>query len=155
MPYRICKTFEIESAHMLSKHPDRCKYPHGHSRKVEVILSASKLDHADMVCDFKAVKLAIGEFIQSFDHALCVNSRDPLLPALKRMAGIRIITYGQHDPTTEVMARHMFDYIKAAIRRKFGRSKKKDPPGYQIGAQVKLERVRLWETKSSWAEYSE
>ena len=23
MPYRICKTFEIESGHMLAKHPER------------------------------------------------------------------------------------------------------------------------------------
>ena len=34
MPYRICKTFEIESGHVLSKHPDKCAklahYAHEH-----------------------------------------------------------------------------------------------------------------------------
>jgi 6-pyruvoyltetrahydropterin/6-carboxytetrahydropterin synthase len=150
MPYRICKTFDIESAHMLSKHPGKCKYPHGHSRKVEVVLRATGLDGADMVCDFKAVKLAIGEFIQSFDHAICVNSGDPQLPALQSMAGARIITFERQDPTSEVMAKHMFDFIKEALRREFSKS-----GNYQIGVQVQLERVRLWETKSSWAEYSE
>ena len=56
MPYRICKTFEIENGHMLSKHPDLCKFPHGHSRKVEIVLEADTLDHNEMVCDFKAFK---------------------------------------------------------------------------------------------------
>ena len=37
MPYRICKTLEIENGHMLSKHPDKCRFPHGHTRKVELV----------------------------------------------------------------------------------------------------------------------
>ena len=35
MPYRICKTLEIENGHMLTHHPDKCRFPHGHSRKVD------------------------------------------------------------------------------------------------------------------------
>src|SRR5947209_8102903 len=35
MAFRICKTIEIENGHMLSKHPDKCRFPHGHSRRVE------------------------------------------------------------------------------------------------------------------------
>ncbi|MFH0938156.1 MAG: 6-carboxytetrahydropterin synthase [Planctomycetota bacterium] len=155
MPYRICKTFEIESAHILSKHPEKCKYPHGHSRKLEVVLRANELDHADMVCDFKAVKLAIGKFIDSFDHAICVNSGDPLLPALKKRPGARLIVYADHDPTTEVMARHIFDYIRNALRRESRKLIPSDKRCYRVGKNVKLERVRLWETRSSWAEYSE
>ena len=31
MPYRICKTFEVESGHMLSKHPDLCKFPQSYT----------------------------------------------------------------------------------------------------------------------------
>ena len=154
MPYRICKTFEIESAHMLSKHPEKCKFPHGHSRTLEVVLRADGLDSGDMVCDFKAVKLAIGEFIDSFDHAVCINSRDPLLPSLKKRPGARLIVYDDQDPTTEVMAKHIFDYIQGALRR----ACRKPVPGgkqfYRVGRNVKLERIRLWETRSSWAEYS-
>lgn len=56
MPYRICKTFEIENGHMLSKHPDKCRFPHGHTRKVEFTLEADALDPNEMVCDFKVVK---------------------------------------------------------------------------------------------------
>ena len=41
---------------MLSKHPDKCRFPHGHSRKVECVFSAESLDQNEMVCDFKVVK---------------------------------------------------------------------------------------------------
>ena len=56
MSFRICKAFEIESGHMLSKHPDKCAFPHGHTRRVEFVLDADELDKNEMVCDFKIVK---------------------------------------------------------------------------------------------------
>jgi 6-pyruvoyltetrahydropterin/6-carboxytetrahydropterin synthase len=164
MPYRICKSFEIETAHMLSKHPEKCKFPHGHSRRLEVVLRADELDSADMVCDFKAVKLAVGDFIDSLDHAIFVNSRDPLLASLKAQPGVRLIVYDDQDPTTEVMAKHVFDYIRTALRCASGRtgvSAGQDGQGrpshqpYPLSGKVKLERVRVWETSSSWAEYWE
>ena len=155
MPYRICKSFRVENAHMLLKHPEKCKFPHGHSRRVEVVLSASELDAADMVCDFKAVKLAVGEFIDSFDHAICVNSADPFLPALNAQPGARVIVYNGIDPTTEVMARHIFDHIKNAITRDAIYSTPGSIAAYRIGKNVKLENVRLWETVDSWGEYFE
>lgn len=153
--YRICKTFEVENAHMLSKHPEKCKFPHGHSRKIEVVVSAAKLDSADMVCDFKAIKLAIGNFLDSFDHAICVNSKDPLLPSLKEMPGIRLIVFEQTDPTTEIMARQIFDAIKLLLKRDIAYNAADGKPVYRVPANVKLERVRVWETRSSWAEYIE
>ncbi|MEO1511971.1 MAG: 6-carboxytetrahydropterin synthase, partial [Planctomycetota bacterium] len=83
MRYTVCKSFEVESGHMLSKHPGRCRYPHGHSRRVDVVISSEVLDENDMVCDFKAVKLAVGAFVDRFDHALVVNSEDPELVRLR------------------------------------------------------------------------
>src|SRR5262249_16030975 len=112
-------------------------------------------DGADMVCDFKAVKLAVGEFLDSFEHAICGNSSDAFLPALTSLPGAGVIVYPETDPTTEVMACHVFDHIKSALAR--------DPPyptpdgtaAYRIGKNVRLERVRVWETADSWAEYGE
>lgn len=76
MPFRICKTIDIENGHMLSKHPDKCQFPHGHTRKVEFVLEANDLDQNQMVCDFKIIKDAIGDWLDSFDHALCMNTDD-------------------------------------------------------------------------------
>jgi hypothetical protein len=53
MPYRICKTFEIENGHMLSKHPDKCRFPHGHTRKVEFTLEADALAKVTASCALK------------------------------------------------------------------------------------------------------
>ena len=35
--YRICKCIELESGHLLSKHPGNCQFPHGHTRSVELV----------------------------------------------------------------------------------------------------------------------
>ena len=63
MPYRICKTFQVENGHMLAKHPDRYRFPHGHTRTVEFVHEADDLDANDMVCDFKVIKEVMREFL--------------------------------------------------------------------------------------------
>jgi 6-pyruvoyltetrahydropterin/6-carboxytetrahydropterin synthase len=151
MPYRICKSFEIEAGHMLAKHPDLCKFPHGHSRKVEFILEAPELDRNEMVCDFKVLKEAVGEYLQSFDHALCVNTRDPHFAQLKAAFGERVIAFENQDPTTELIARTIFFEAKHRLAAYAANPAAK----YPIGPSVRLARVRVWETSSSWAEYSE
>ena len=76
---------------MLTHHPDKCRFPHGHSRKVEMVIEADELDAGGMVCDFKIVRDAVGDYLESFDHALCVNTRDPMFETLKAAYGDRII----------------------------------------------------------------
>jgi len=151
MPYCICKTFEIESGHMLSKHPDLCKYPHGHSRTVEFVLEAAELDKNEMVCDFKALKDALGDYLQSFDHALCVNTKDKNFKKMKAAFGKQIIAFNQQDPTTEVMAHTIFLEAKKRLAAYAANHRAK----YPITRQVRLTRVRVWETSSSWAEFAE
>jgi len=148
MPYRICKTFEIESGHILSKHPGKCRFPHGHSRRVEVVLAAEALDACDMVCDFKAVKLALQAFLDSWDHALALNTDDPNFAFYQEKHGARIISFAHIDPTSEVMARTVFDEIGRTLA---AAARQGD---YAIPAGVRVERVRVTETSSSWAEYS-
>jgi 6-pyruvoyltetrahydropterin/6-carboxytetrahydropterin synthase len=151
MPFRICKIFEIESGHMLSKHPDLCKYPHGHSRRVEVVLEADTLDKNEMVCDFKALKDALGDYLQTFDHALCVNTRDPNFAQLKAAYGEQVIAFEDEDPTTEVMARTIFEEAK---KRLDAYAADRDSR-YPFTIALRLASIRVWETSSSWAEYAE
>src|SRR5690606_19166582 len=105
MPYRICKTIDIENGHMLSKHPDKCKFPHGHTRKVEFVIEADDLDENQMVCDFKIVKEVVGVWLDTFDHALCMNTTDAAYGEFKARYGERIIGFEGQDPTTELMAK--------------------------------------------------
>ena len=97
MPYKICKSIEVENGHMLSKHPDKCKYPHGHTRKVEFVLEADSLDQNEMVCDFKIIKTALGEWLDSYDHAMCINTQDPAYEQFKEMYGERVIGFENMD----------------------------------------------------------
>ncbi|MEZ6317297.1 MAG: 6-carboxytetrahydropterin synthase [Phycisphaerales bacterium] len=152
MLYRVCKSFEIESGHMLSKHPGRCRFPHGHSRRVELVLACETLDDRDMVCDFKAVKLAVADFLDTFDHAMAVNSADPNLPAL-RAADQRVVVFEGVDPTTEVMARRIYEHLEAELARG-GTYADESGATFSLRPEVSLERVRVSETSSSWAEYA-
>ena len=148
MTYRIGKIFEIESGHILSKHPGKCRFPHGHSRRVEVVLAADTLDANDMVCDFKAVKLALQTFLESWDHALAVNTDDPHFAFYQAKHGERLIPFAHTDPTTEVMAQTIYAEMARALA---GTNRQGD---FAIAATVRVERVRITETSSSWAEYT-
>jgi 6-pyruvoyltetrahydropterin/6-carboxytetrahydropterin synthase len=150
MPYRVCKTIEIENGHMLSKHPDKCRFPHGHTRRVEIILEADDLDSNGMVCDFKIVKTAIGDYLNTFDHALCMNTDDAMYDTLKAAYGARVIGFASTEPTTEVLAKTFFDYCVQG----FADYAKSQTPKYPLRAVVRVVAVRVWETSSSWAEYS-
>lgn len=153
MPFRVCKSFTIEAGHMLSKHPGLCRFPHGHSRTVEIVLEADALEERDMVCDFKTVKLAVGEFLSRFDHAIALNSADPML---KQLAPVRerVVVFENTDPTTEVLAHKIFAFLKGEL----GAAKTySDERGhsYRFPPGVRVQRVRVSETATTWAEYSE
>lgn len=151
MPFRISKIFEIENGHLLSKHPEKCRFPHGHSRRVEVVLAADKLDANDMVCDFKAVKVALGQFLESWDHAFCLNTSDPQFEQYQKIYGAQIVPFEKADPTSELMAKTIFDEMK----RRLSEAVASPDARYRVAAGVRVERVRVTETSSSWAEYAE
>jgi 6-pyruvoyltetrahydropterin/6-carboxytetrahydropterin synthase len=149
MPYRVCKTIEIENGHMLSKHPDKCQFPHGHTRKVEFVLEADELDGNEMVCDFKIVKSVIDDYLQTFDHAMCVNTADPMFATLREAYGERVIGFENQDPTTELLAKTFYD----AFLAKLDEYREKPNPRYPLRPDIRIVKVRVWETSSSWAEY--
>jgi 6-pyruvoyltetrahydropterin/6-carboxytetrahydropterin synthase len=151
MPYRICKCFEIESGHMLTKHPDKCAFPHGHTRKVEFVLEADELDDNEMVCDFKIIKQIMCDFLETLDHSMCINTNDPKYAAFKSFYGDRVIGFEATDPTTEVMAKTIFDHF----RGKLAQYARLPAQHYPLREHLRVVKVRLWETSTSWAEYWE
>ena len=151
MPYRICKTFEIESGHMLSKHPDKCAFPHGHTRKIECVLEADELDKNEMVCDFKIIKQIMSDFLETFDHAMCVNTEDPRYSDFKSFYGGRVISFERTDPTTEVLAKKAFSHLQERLAEYASTSTQR----YPLRNTLRVVKVRVWETSSSWAEYWE
>jgi 6-pyruvoyltetrahydropterin/6-carboxytetrahydropterin synthase len=140
---------EIENGHMLSKHPDKCRFPHGHTRRVEIVLEADDLDANGMVCDFKIVKTAIGGYLDTFDHALCMNTDDPMYATLKGAYGDRVIGFASTEPTTEILAKTFYDACVAGFATYMASGGER----YHLRGSVKVLSVRVWETRSSWAEY--
>ena len=63
--------------------------------------------------------------------------------------GDGVIGFPQQDPTTEIMAKAIFDHATQALRDYA------DTPSayYTLRPEVRLVAVRVWETSSSWAEY--
>ena len=149
--FRIAKTFEVEYGHRLSKHPEKCRFPHGHSLKIEVVARGCELDDHDMVCDYKVLKTIVKEIVGRLDHAMALNSADPQLEALSAIDE-RVLVFEDCDPTTEVLARWIFEQIVARLAAD---ESVRTPSGasYPIPASLELERVRVWETSTSWGEY--
>lgn len=149
--YRIARRFEIETGHRLSKHPEKCRFPHGHTRVVEVVLRARTLDSADMVCDYKALKRVVAHALERYDHAMLLAADDPMRDAFAPFAE-RVVLMEEGDPTTEVIARHLFGVVSAQFRP--GAEVEGDGRAvYRVPEGVVVERVRVWETPYTWAEY--
>jgi len=85
----------FESAHRLRHYKGKCKNIHGHSYKVEVIVSGKKLING-MVMDFGDIKEELRKTINKFDHKL-LNQ----LPEFRRK-----------NPTAENIAKVVFDRLK-------------------------------------------
>jgi 6-pyruvoyltetrahydropterin/6-carboxytetrahydropterin synthase len=149
--FRLAKTFEVEYGHRLSKHPDKCRFPHGHSLRIEVVVRGRELDQHDMVCDFKALKCLVADIIDRLDHGMALNSSDPQLEALQGI-GDRVVLFDDMDPTSEVVARWI--YLEMASRMAAAEVVE-TPTGvsYTLPSGLELERVRVWETATSWGEY--
>jgi len=117
------------------------------------VLRAASLDANDMVCDYKVVKELARRELDRFDHAMVLAADDPLAPSLQAFAE-RLVLLDEGDATTEVIARYLYRRLDAAFRQG-GEVVTQAGARYTVPQGVRVERVRVWETSSSWAEYSE
>jgi len=149
MPYLIAKSFTVESGHLLTKHPGACRFPHGHSRTIEIVVASDALDARDMVCDFGALKAAAAEAVARLDHTFALNTDDPRFTDMRAAYGERVLAFDHTDPTSEVLAREVFRAVRERLVA--------PNPGcsHPISPDVRLEYVRVTETATSWAEYRE
>ncbi len=138
--YKISREFSFPMGHRLSKHKGRCQFFHGHNFKVIVGLMSEGLNDNDMVMDFGILKNIVEGFIDyKCDHSLAVNEKDE--PIIEKMTeaipGLRV-TYFDQDPTAEVLAHHIYDFVYEAT---------------PIGIMV--EYVTVYENDKSAATYTE
>lgn len=130
--FTIVKEIHFCYGHRLLDYAGKCRFFHGHNGKVEVELSAERLDARGMVRDFADIKTALQTWIdEALDHRMILNARDPLAATLQK-AGEPIVLMPE-NPTAENIARLIFNTAKEK--------------GLPVSA------VTLWETPNSSACY--
>ena len=66
--YELVVHAGFAAAHRLREYHGDCENLHGHNWKLEVVLSARKLDKLGMVCDFRVVKQHLAAVTDRLDH---------------------------------------------------------------------------------------
>lgn len=136
----IERSIMFEAAHRLRLHAGACRNIHGHSYKVDVMVTG-EVQPSGMVLDFKDLNGVLRDLLmdanRGWDHALLLSSRDDLLPSLTGLAeaGLRLRVL-PFEPTAE----HMAEHLAHAIAR-------------QMPAHVTHVFVTVWETVDSRACY--
>lgn len=130
--FKVMRQFEASFAHTLKDHKGKCKRLHGHNYMIELEFSSPFLGEANypnMLMDFGDIKDIYKEHIEDlYDH--------------------RDSTYVEgldEYPTAESMAYHIFTITEREL------NKIKAENG--IYKETFVSRVRVWETRDTYAEY--
>ena len=122
--FSVTKEIHFCYGHRLMNYAGKCRYFHGHNGKLEVQLSAEKLDDQGMVRDFTEIKQVLQTWVdQELDHRMILNAQDPLCATLET-AGEPIVRMDT-NPTAENIAVWIWAHLEGKL------------PG--------LHEVRLWE----------
>jgi 6-pyruvoyltetrahydropterin/6-carboxytetrahydropterin synthase len=132
--YLVTKRIEFCYGHRLLDYDGVCKHPHGHNAVAEIDVRTDRLDRRNMVADFSDIKRLVKGWIdRELDHKMILRHDDPLVEPLKTLGEPVFIL--ESNPTVERIAKLIFDTTREL--------------GFQVVA------VRVWETPSSFAAYSE
>ena len=132
--YSVTKRIEFCYGHRLLDYDGICKHPHGHNGLVEVEVRSGTLDKRNMVCDFSDIKRVVKGWIdRDLDHKMLLRRDDPLVKALQQLGEPVYIC--ESNPTAEHIAKIIYQHA--------------------AGEGLPVVRVKLWETPTSFAEYTE
>ncbi|OOF88632.1 6-carboxytetrahydropterin synthase QueD [Rodentibacter ratti] len=140
--FKISKEFSFDMAHLLDGHDGKCQNLHGHTYKlqVEIMGDLSPLGaKKSMVIDFSDLKTIVKKAIlEPMDHAFIydeTNERENKIAKLLQSLDSK--TFGVPFRTTaEELARFIFNRLK-------------------YDEKLAVSTIRLWETPTSFCEYSE
>ena len=141
----ITRRLEFDAGHRIPNHASQCRHLHGHRYAIEITLSGEILRTEGaagqgMVMDFSDVKrIAHAVLVDHWDHAFLVYQDDHAVVAfLATLPGHKTVVLPV-VPTAEHLAAEAFRILDAAYLDTFGN-------------QLRLERVRLYETPNNWAD---
>ena len=129
-------------AHLLDGHDGKCQNLHGHTYKLQVIVSGETENNGakkGMVIDFADLKRAVNELIISpMDHAFIYDQsseRETKIAQLLQQLNSKTFALPVRS-TAENLAQFIFQRLQENV-------------GFHLHS------VRLWETPTSFAEYGE
>ncbi len=61
-------TTQFNAAHTLARHPGKCKALHGHTYRVDVVVSGEQKRDTECVADFAVLKALVEEVLELVDH---------------------------------------------------------------------------------------
>jgi 6-pyruvoyltetrahydropterin/6-carboxytetrahydropterin synthase len=142
---RITRRLEFDAGHRIPNHASQCRHLHGHRYAIEITLSGELIriegaSEEGMVMDFSDVKrIAKAVLVDQWDHAFLVYRGDrAVVDFLATLPGHNTVVLPV-IPTAEHLAAEAFRILDAAYLDTYGN-------------QLRLERVRLYETPNNWAD---
>jgi len=141
----ITRRLEIDASHRISTHNSQCRHLHGHRYAIEVTLTGNIITdegvaEQGMVMDFSEVKrIAKKVLVDKWDHAFLVYSGDTLIMNfLQSLKDHKTVVFDS-QPTAENLALAAFRILDRAYSDNYGN-------------QLRLARVRIYETPNCWAD---
>ncbi|GJL71178.1 MAG: 6-carboxytetrahydropterin synthase QueD [Nitrosomonas sp.] len=141
----ITRRLEFDAGHRISTHNSQCRHLHGHRYAIEITLSGNIITddgvaEQGMVMDFSEVKrIAKKVLVDKWDHAFLVYSGDTLIMNfLQSLEDHKTVVFDS-QPTAENLALAAFRILDKAYSDNYGN-------------QLRLARVRIYETPNCWAD---
>lgn len=142
---QITRRLEFDAGHRIPDHLSQCRHLHGHRYAIEITLSGQIIHAAGqpvngMLMDFSEIKtLAMRHLVDAWDHAFLVYRGDqPVVDFLTSLPDHKTVLLDV-VPTAENLAALAFSILDQAYLDLWNN-------------QLRLERVRLYETPNCWAD---
>lgn len=97
--YELSIETSFASAHQLRGYKGKCEKLHGHNWKVQVSVTAERLNEIDLAMDFHDLKRITTEVVSPLDHALLND----------------IFPFTEKNPSSENIAKWIYESIKKKI----------------------------------------
>lgn len=97
--YTLSVETKFASAHQLREYKGKCENLHGHSWRVQVVVTAQSLNPIGLAMDFTDLKRLTNEIVGPMDH-ICLND----LPA-----------FSDKNPSSENISRWIFESLKEKV----------------------------------------
>ncbi len=97
--YTLTVETKFASAHQLREYKGKCENLHGHSWKVQVVVTAQSLNELGLAMDFTDLKRLTNEIVSSLDH-VCLNDLPP---------------FADINPSSENISRWIFESLKNKV----------------------------------------